>query len=350
MSGTRHHFIPQFIQRGFTARTTSKGEYVFVLPRDRPGYETSIGNVGVEGHFYTSEAAPHVDDTITRAESALASLASTLRSGETGDVPAQGAAELISHLEVRTRHLRSNVASMGHRLVERVRAFAADQKAVERLVLRNLARNSSWLVEQVQQGLQKDGLDGLVSADWIRAQLPLFVATKLPEIARNAGALFVDGLAQSRPMLETAARNAQLRVLDQGLSPAPKTDEYRQLLFSVQSTPRELVLGDSMVLFEVAAERSFTPFRSGDDQLLAAYLPLSPNRVLVGRTCGHDPALDDLPEAIAKVSLEFVVAGSRSAAVLTLQPLIGQMADLVDDETLDALFLEVFTKAQLPRW
>lgn len=349
MSGLRHHFIPQFLQRGFASRATSKHAYVFVHGRDRPPYEASIVNVGIERQFYTLDGKFDVDNAITRAESSFATLVAGLRSGPFGEVAANRPAELIAHLEVRTRHTRMNMVSMGHSLIKRLHAFAGDREAVRRLVIRNLIENGDELVESIHQQMRAEGIGVLASKQWIRSHLPSFVAEKLPEAVERVTALIREGLAHPGPMLEAAARAGQLRALKQGLSPLPKTAEYRRLAFSVERVARELVLGDSAVVFEVAALRSFTPFLTGDEELLAAYLPLSKDRVLVGRKQGFEPDLDRLPEAIAKVSAEYLIAASNSDDVRGLRPLIGQLADLVDDETMDAIFTEVFVKAALPR-
>lgn len=107
MAGTRQHYLPQFLQRGFASKKTAKACFTWVYRKDKPPFEANIEDVGVERKFYTQGTDSFVDSIITDAESQEFSRTVALaRSANPGVIQSSGFPRLFAHLEVRSRHLR----------------------------------------------------------------------------------------------------------------------------------------------------------------------------------------------------------------------------------------------------
>lgn len=346
MAGTRHHFIPRFLLRGFASTVQGDEAFAWVFRSDRPAFNTNIKNIAVEGHFYTHDNQPHVDDAITFAEGAFSTVVAGLRaSGSAVHTSAQELAALIAHLEARTRHLRSNFESIANAMLSQTVAFIEDHDAFRQFVLRRFEKDPESLIGPLRQEIRQRGFpeaptDLLVSL--LRPHLPGLVEPMLPGLAADFTRAMRSMLSERPDMLRAAARSGQLRGLEHAIAPEVKVVQYRALAYDVLPSTEPLPLGDSAVVFEVAAARRYTTFTSVDDTLLAVYLPLAPNLVLVGRSAGFQPRLDGLPSAVARCSLDYFVASENAPSFAQLQPLISQLSAVIDAASIERLLSEAF--------
>ena len=345
MAGTRHHFIPRFLLRGFRSHDSGDEVFAWVVRRDRPPFKTNIKNIAVEGHFYSLDDKPYVDDMITVAEGDFAELVADLRVSSEASVAAVPAARLIAHLEGRTRHLRQNLELIGGATLKRTLRFIGDHDVFKHFVIKQFERDPELLIGLLREEIKKLGIPAAQAASLLSAfgpRLPAFVEATLPSLAARFSALVQRALVERPDLLRNAARNGQLRALEQSIAPSLKVAEYEKLSYSVLGSPRELPLGDSAVFFEIAGARRFTTFTSADDKLLAAYLPLTPETVLVGCVADHNANLELLPEAIAMCAQDYFVAASDSPHIRALQALIAELAVIMDADTIEQLLAEVF--------
>lgn len=104
MSGKRHHFIPRFIQNGFSK--CSKNPSVWVYRKNTIPFEANTEKSDVEKHFYSLEGDNYVDDEITLLEYDFAPLVETLRTCSAEVQSDPQIPKLLAHLETRTRLLR----------------------------------------------------------------------------------------------------------------------------------------------------------------------------------------------------------------------------------------------------
>ena len=68
MAGNRHHYIPRFLQKGFSSKKRKKEVYTFVFTKDKKPYEPNLINVGLETDFYGNPHESTADDKITTEE------------------------------------------------------------------------------------------------------------------------------------------------------------------------------------------------------------------------------------------------------------------------------------------
>jgi hypothetical protein len=343
MSGKRHHFVPQFIQRGFASHYSGDDAFVWVYRSDRPPFNTNVKNVGVEGDFYSDGVSNEVDDAITAAETDLARLVAALRASSDDDaLPSDEIAHLVAHLEVRSRHLRQNFEFIGGVAIQQVLDFLADEERFGAFALRQMERDNSVFLEAIEQDLRQRGLPTELAPMVLKLSKPLLPAL-MPGVAADFVALASKLRDQVPAMVETAARNGQLRSLKSALAPPDREERYASLSYrTITLTQSHIPLGDSMVVFHLDGEREYRSFTQVDDRILAVILPLSPTRLLLGHEAQYDLDEKGLPLTIAACSLEHYIAAERSEHLESLVPRLGTTARVFTQAEIEGLMVGAF--------
>jgi hypothetical protein len=120
MAGKNQHYIPQFLQTGFSeatsvvgfaksAKSKKRDSKVWVFEKHK-SYPTSPRNKGSERFFYGLEDSA-LDQTITDAEKSYSKIIRDLRT-HSGDtlISCDGLPEMVSHMLVRTKNIRQTLA------------------------------------------------------------------------------------------------------------------------------------------------------------------------------------------------------------------------------------------------
>ena len=110
MSGTRQHFIPKFILKGFSSKFHNSNYFTWVYKKELEPYEANLVNVAVQKKFYSLNNS-YIDDLITKEEGNYSNLVKDLRlltnNFEITENPEiLNISALIAHLEIRTRNIR----------------------------------------------------------------------------------------------------------------------------------------------------------------------------------------------------------------------------------------------------
>lgn len=350
MSGTRHHFIPKFLLRGFASHFVGNECYAWVYRKDRPTYNSNISNIAIEGHFYTHENRPIVDDLITQAEGlAFAATVDELRkTRSTASVSVNSMATLIAHMESRTRHLRGNFEDIASVLLTRAMELLQEDEALRRFVTSRFADDPEALIRPMREELQSQGLSrGSIEIliNTVRPQLsqfPALIESMLPRLKMQISAIIQQYKNERPDISKTIARNGQLRALEQAVAPEKKVAQYECLNYVILNSSEPMPLGDSAVIFEIKAPRKYSTFVSNDDQLIAVYMPLSTDMVLCGYAGDIAPDTRDLPTAVARCSREFFIAAADSDGFKEIQPLISELSQIIQQEQVERLLNQAF--------
>lgn len=346
MAGTRHHILPRFLLRGFASHTVGNETYAWVYRASREPFNSNVTNIAVEGHFYTYEDRSDVDDAITAAEGDFAQAIEALRTFRSAEaIPPRLLGALIAHLEARTAHLRANFEDLVNAIFNRTMDFIEDHDAFKRFILLRFQREPETLVGPLREEIRArgvpDGATDLLVA-LLHPHLESFVESILPGLTAEFSSALRRIKSERPNLLRAAARNGQLRALEQAVAPSIKVAQYEQLSYSVIECAEGLPLGDSAVVFEIDADRRYTTFLSADDRLLSAYLPIATNLLLCGHVETFNPKTHALPEAVARCSREYFVAHANSEWFKRLQLQISQLSIVVDDVTIERLLAEAF--------
>jgi len=341
MSGKRQHFIPRFLQEGFASHTSGEETFTWVYQKGVPPFNSNIINVGVEGRFYTEGQDTEADDLITAAEGTFGTLIQDLRADLSAPLLDPRLPHLIAHLEVRTRHIRENFLQTGEVLVSRLLDFLSDDEAFAAFLIRWFQREPSMFRESFAKEFAKHQLPEELLDPIMQCIAPLF-----PSLIQQQRAQFPQLAALLRPalpkILKDAAKSGHIRTLKKSIAPELRVQRYTSLTYAVaKAVETPLILGDSVVLFDVQGPRRYKAFLDRSDTLNAVLLPLDPGRILVGARDGFTGVPSGLREAIARCSLEYFIATENSHANELLRDQIGTDAALLTQAELEDMVNEI---------
>jgi hypothetical protein len=182
MAGNRQHILPRFLLKGFASRVERKGIYTWVYSKERGPFETNIINVGVEKYFYGGDGELNVDDDITDFEGEYAPLLDELREHE-GQVEISDPriANLITHLVVRTKHIRESLRESSEFMIQKISKHLSDFANLKAAMLSQAGikefkktlkdMQASRSVRRKSQKLAKRILPGLIDANQNKMKL-----------------------------------------------------------------------------------------------------------------------------------------------------------------------------------
>jgi hypothetical protein len=140
VAGKRQHYLPQFLQRGFS--TIIGGRKTWLYRKNVAPREVGFRDVGVEENFYNLEGDSSVDELITEIErEEFVGVIEKARSAPAGDFEAaETVATLIAHLEVRSRHLRITFAELARRAWNDMLEYFDDPAIAAAIVRKHIAQ------------------------------------------------------------------------------------------------------------------------------------------------------------------------------------------------------------------
>jgi hypothetical protein len=143
-------------------------------------------------------------------------------------------------------------------------------------------------------------------------------------------------------ILKEATKSGHVKALLETLTPEKKVNRFAGLQFQVREySGPPLVLGDSLVVFQIEGDRKFKPFFESNDELVAVYLPLSPQQFLVGYNSSLELNPTLLRREIARCSLEHFVASEAPPAHNDLHQLIGENAHLLSISQVETILYKL---------
>ncbi len=223
MSGTRQHFLPRFLLKGFAS--TIQGDIVrtWVSRRGTPPFETNVINIGTESKFYTAEDNTELDDLITKMESKFAQVINKYR-GCTSDrkLVDPELPELITHLIVRTKYLRDSFYRSTSYFVEVLLAALNEPDVLEHMILNYIRSHPEEILKDFESSLSGYHLNKRQKTALIKNILkltPVLLRDQQPEVM-----LYVRILKESlRNQLPELIKNSHIQSLN-GLTPCSWTD------------------------------------------------------------------------------------------------------------------------------
>lgn len=346
MSGSKQHYIPQLLLRRFgRARPGRDKVQVWVYPADRAPFFSATDGVAAQRFFYSALSdAETLDDRITRHEDSVsADLADQDRTA-TGEVADAGAAaRVIAHLTVRNAHTRRTFLSAGLKMTDEGLELFKDPDWVARAAGLDGPEPSKTLQAMMREEAAKIpggaallAIPGMEAA--LRAHMKTAFADQQPMIAAMTDAL----QQRMREELPDRVRAAQGAALDQSLVPEARMQALQALTWTVEAgPPGGMILPDCVALARIDGEEALVPaiFVARTSVIEAVYLPLSPERILIGAP-GRAGAPNDWNERAASASMDFFVARDRDVALAALTASMGRAVAAFLERALGGAFAE----------
>lgn len=334
MAGTRSHFIPRFLQKGFASRVDGDKVFTWLFRKDTDPRESSTKDVGLESKFSFCGQNTEADDQITADETKFDTLVSDLRNGVESSLSDPLLPQLLTIFEIRTRHFRQRCLFQSGVAIARYKhLILSDIDRFKKLSKQHWPEYLLWLREnhpEYWQYLQQFDLKEQMEIE----------SKILAETQSQPQELIEKACSEVETQMEYWIRSKHLEMLEQPVYENPRTAYFEKLTYTALTTRKPLILGDSIVLFCVDGYLH-KPFLGEEDMLDAVYLPLTPNKVLVGARPDFDTVSTDIREAISRCSLEFFISAENSLENRRLQGEIGadamRFAEIEIEETLSKM-------------
>jgi hypothetical protein len=330
----RHHYLPKFLlaefaissrKREYTVRGINKQQGLFVANTNKVGLVKDFH--AIEGIF--KDAERHLSDRETE-------FATEMRSWCPGELSERGARiadELVWHLRLRSRILRTVLESALSQLGARLQVSISTE-----LDKRGSARDAWEELALAVEGLAL-GRDTEKGPEEIRRKLRIGLTEFLTRVTALETSNLIDLILRDETYRELA-RGIQTHIVVLDRYNRKNREAFGKVPWQVIETDEELVLGDVGPLARHANSRTLGPLIAKSEPLLAVLLPIGPRRLLAASRMNR-LRLGDVTgfnRTVCELSHDFVVSTLSEHRLQQLQPLLGSRA--AEDERFDPLGLE----------
>ncbi len=325
MAGKRQHYLPRLLQSGF-CDPSDMAKRTWLHRRDTDARLVSTRDIGVEDWFYSRKSldgTPTLDDAITDLELDLSASVGALRQDALGSSIDPGeAARTVVHLVMRTAHLRRVISTGMTSITNEIESLFSNPVRLGGMIGVTKPTLASSVTDKIRERARvEQELAGIPAAFSER-----FASFELREhgeqLIEHAVTMFGPSFPQLVNGLAEMVRDAHNSIL----AATPESKGWVTALADFEWTVEagvDLILPDAVALAR-GDDVSLTPMlftRAADAS--AVVMPVSSDRVLVGRVAGSAPVnLGSFNQQAAASCQAFFVSG-RSFDEDNLNALIG---------------------------
>ncbi len=342
MAGKNQHYIPQFLQRGFSIQTAqgfapktqkdNQNAQIWVFHQQK-STKAHIRKEGAEKYFYGPKDSC-LDKTITDAESSHAKLINTLRlHTQDAVVEEEHIPELFAHMFVRSKNIRQTMVDLGESILDVLSQSLPDMDGM-----------TDWFISHLQKNPDKIGNDlPDEQKELLKAHIqhnPNFIR----ELAKEKGIMeelfpqFLYAISSLQLDVNEIARTAHIDSLAESIEPQDRVEKFQNLnwFLSVRK-PGSYILGDALVICR-KMDGEYSSILSIDEEFQHVFLPISSQHLLVGtiEVPILDINLEDINRASACMSNEFFIASQHTKREVAYQKDLGSgYSAFLDEKTLE---------------
>ena len=325
VTGRNQHFIPKFLLRAFGIRPARKEIWYF--GRDEVAERRRVKRTASGDYFYSESQADGkstLDDAITRMESDLAPLLREIGAKNPGDtIESSTAAAIVSHLAQRTAHIRTTLGEGVERVFQHVEETFAERDNLEALLgLRNAVPHNRFRKMVVSPEIARLGVPCRVLE-----RIAFLYAKENPSVLVKQNADFANAFLDIlQPRSNDLVRDSHNKALGGMIGPNQYQDLLQTFDWRVESGPATgAILPDCVVIALDQDGVASNHFLIGGKEMAAIVLPISPEKLLVGRKPGFALRSDfDFNVQAACLSHAFFLAPRNDEETVRLQALLGR--------------------------
>jgi Protein of unknown function (DUF4238) len=344
MAGKNQHYIPQFLQRGFSCQAaqgfslSSKKDkqkaQVWIFERENAN-KRLVCKAGADPYFYGPENSS-VDTTITDAENLYGKLVNDLRSHRKDTaVEEKSIPELLAHMIVRSKNIRQTISELGGISSSVLTASLPDNESMTNFFINYFQTNPDKLGENLPAD-QRQSLRGKIQED------PKFIQNLITDgkIMGEFIPQFLDiiSLSLSEIDVNEIARNAHIDTLSESIEPKIRVNMYTGLhwFLSVKKAG-SYILGDGLVICQKTTGEYESALLASDD-FQHVFLPISSQHLIIGtkEPTALDLDIESINHAIARMSNEFFIASQKTEREVSYQKKLGEHhIDFLNKQTIE---------------
>jgi len=345
MAGERQHYIPRFLLKGFSSRTTNQKAFVWYFRKGENPIEVSIRDIALEKSFYGETGKGSLDETITENEKDYSRVIAQVR--EEGYISQRNLdilTEFVFNLVVRTRNTRKGLTEVFGTFINMFSQNISNPHTAARLLKNYRKENKKEFRNQIRIGVRK-------SLGYRNPKVEELAIWRMEENLEKIGSLgpiystmLNKYLSQLQQEGEKAHKKALTRTY-QREELSKRLAEYRRLIWSVKRfEPNVFIFGDiGAVQFNFKTKEFhssiFNKMNEG-----ALLLSIAHDTLLVGISDDNLtlPSPNDINTGIAELNMDFFVASSNGEREKAYSEIMGTRATLLDDKTANELEREYF--------
>ena len=346
-SGPNQHYIPRFLQRPFGI--PPKRNRIWYFERATKPEQRRIKRTGSEDHFYshpTADGRTTLDDKITDVESQLSSVLHTIRSEIVGrPVDPHDAAALVAHLASRTAHIRDSLEHGLTRLLDQTTALFNDPDKLKGFVgLDRPAPSDRFREKFFADFINRPEIAGLNVPTHVLERIAFYFAKE------NISDFLANGQSLLRPVLRELfsgsnqlVRDAHTKALIRSLKSNPRETFLGTLDWTIDNAPAAGAILPDCVVIALDKNGNAVPYMLiGEDDIRAVITPVSPRKLLVGRSAEYAiPEAFEYNEAAARSSYSFFLSSCNDAETVRLHLLIAERSVSILDEGVENALREL---------
>jgi Protein of unknown function (DUF4238) len=350
MSGSKQHFIPQSLLKGFGIKQ-GKSTRVIAYTYDRGIFPTGTMGIGAERHFYSELGVEGehetLDDLITDYEQSFQEILMSLRTISDGhNADTKMAAEFVTHLAVRNDHFRKSVATAGANLMEGMADALSDQETAKAMLGLSGSQPSELFESEVSKlWPQFQPIAKTMGISKVQFHTLAFQTAKAnfasfhSEISNPLSEMF-GGLVRQLP---DVAASSQRRSLAQGLSPPLRVEKLSEFSWRVICPEEALVLPDCVSVAFDTTGGALPLMLANMESIESVLMPLSSDRLLIGTRQREFAPPPNLLEAFASCSWDFFVARNYTDLLEMARSLLRSQVITFLDKTVDEVLNDATT-------
>jgi hypothetical protein len=325
MAGKNQHYIPQFLQRGFSCQAaqgfalSSKEDKrkarVWTFERENAN-KRLVCKAGMDPYFYGPENSS-VDTTITDAENLYGKLVNNLRRHRKDTaVEEESIPELLAHMFVRSKNMRQTLVDLGEVALDTLSKTLPNIEDMAEFLIKYLQENVDNLPD-AQREIIRDSIQN--NPDSIRHLI------KDKKIMEEIVPELYDNISHARKNINEMAKNAHLDSLSESIEPQNRVRMFEGLhWFIMVKRAGSFILGDALVICQKATGE-YGSILLADEDFQHVFLPISSQHLLIGtkEPTALDPDPEDINQASARMSNEFFIASQNTKQEILYQKKLG---------------------------
>lgn len=342
MSGKNHHYIPQFLLKGFSSRKRKREIYCWVFRKSNDPIETNIRNINSQNYFYgrPSENEAYADEILTRLEGKFAKVIDDLRLSDLNiNIDSKVIGDFVGHLMIRSNYLRNQIRSGSSLIFHRIIEFLEDEANLVPVICRIIESNPDYFYKEFEKELKKIPVLAFLSKE----RLYELLKEKKEDFANHIAPEFKVLLSGFKLLLNRKGteilRVSHNKALAQSPIPTGYSKHFAQFDWYLDEAEQtNFILGDTAVVFKVNQNRNYVGFPDLKE-IQAVFLPISSSRIVIGCKKGGKLNWDEheVNTAIAMCSDDCFISQNNTIREYELSKIIGKNSYLTSREDLIAI-------------
>jgi Protein of unknown function (DUF4238) len=335
-----HHYIPQFLLKGFASRHRRNQYFSWLFRPGAKPVEANLKNIAKIRDFHGGPL-DNLEAQMSHLETSQAELVHDLRNCR-GLERSVEISEFVVSMQIRSENVRAVMSATTQQFMTMMSKKFAGEKAREALT----SGVMDVIVARAEAGQYAEALNHLPPeerSDAMRRALSL-VSAEMPSFFEQFSGMFSDYVSEMD--FDATTANSHRNALQGNLIPPARLQKLSGFQWSVESDEEvSFLLGDVGVLADIGMSTHLQNIMAVEDTLEALYLPISSNRLLVGRINGSVPLRRacEVNAATVALSTEFFVSKISTAEILEMHTQLGCRAALYSEAQMEKL-LPVLSK------